>query len=181
MTSRDFRWAALLLALSLIGCSSSGDPNEPTPREVRNELAKLLADREEHMTLTDFQPDGEHQYKATAKDSKGATYQLTVTTKGRTLHFDAKPDDPDGNFLSGYRGTWPEPPFDERHPDLMQWLRASLCALHTLGVIWPIMGLFGWRRRYSPTTERVLTVFALVNVGFALYWGYQYVNNLGAS
>jgi len=185
MASRVYRWGVLLLMLSPSGCSPSADDSEPSPREVRKNLAKALAAHGEqpadHLTLTDFQPDGEHQYQATAKDSHGTTYRVKVTTKGRSLRYQAEPDHSDGApsvILSGSTNC-PVPPFDERHPDLMQWLRASLCALHTLGVLWPMMGRFGWRRRYSPTTERFLSVFALVNAGFALLWGYQYVNNLG--
>jgi hypothetical protein len=74
----------------------------------------------------------------------------------------------------------PEPPFDERHPEFMQWLRAVLCVLQTAGVVWPVLGRFGLRRRYSQRTETILTIFAAVNLGCALMWGYQFFTNLGA-
>ena len=182
MVLRVFRWALLLSTLSLLGCST--DNGEPSPREVRTNLEKAFAANpkpEDRLTLTDFQPDGEHRYKGTAKDVSSATYHLTITTKGRSLTFEAQPDRPGGNIRHGSAAPWPEPPFDERHPQFMQWLRGGLCGLHTVGVIWPMLGRFGWRRRYSPGTERVLSVFALVNVGFALFWGYMFMTNMTAA
>jgi hypothetical protein len=151
---------------------------------VRRELARALANTSDHLTLTEFHAEGEGRYVGEAKSVSGSNYRVEVTTKGRSLTYQAEGDNllptRDTGILRG-SVIWHEPPFDERHPEAMQWLRAALCALHTAGVIWPLLGAFGWRRRYSPRTEKFLTLFAAVNLGVALLWGYQFVTNLGAT
>src|SRR5437667_189747 len=60
-----------LLASSLAGCSPApAGPDEPPPRQVRRELARLLEDTE-HLRLTDFRQEGAGRYAAEAKGPGG--------------------------------------------------------------------------------------------------------------
>ncbi len=178
-----WRLACLLSACLLLGCSSPPGTAEPSPHDVERQLREVL-DKEYHLSLTEFRAEGEGHYVGEAKSVSGANYRVTATTEGRRLTYQAEEDN---LFPTGgpgvLRGSRPlrEPSFDERHPEAMQWLRAVACGVHTVGVIWPLLGAFGWRRRYSPRVERALTVFAVVNLGFAFLWGYQFVTNLAAA
>jgi hypothetical protein len=48
-------------------------------------------------------------------------------------------------------------------------------------VIWPVLGAFGLRRRYSRRVETFLSLFAAINAGFVAMWGYLFVTNFGAA
>jgi len=164
-----------LLAAFLAGCSPAAS-DEPPPRQVRRELARLLEETQ-HLRLTDFRQEGEGHYAAEAKDPQGASYHVDVTVQGRTLSYKAEGKD---RYLSGW-GNLPEPPFDEQHPQAMQWLRGLALVLQTAGAVWPALGRFGWRRRYSPRTETILLVCGAINAGFAAWWAYQIVINWGVA
>jgi hypothetical protein len=164
-----------LLVACLAGCSPAAS-DEPPPRQVRREVARLLEETQ-HLRLTDFRQEGEGHYAAEAQGSDGASYHVDVTVQGRTLIFKAEGRD---RYLGG-RKELPEPPFDEKHPQAMQWLRGLACALQTAGAVWPVLGRFGLRRRYSPRVETALALFAAVNAAFAAWWVYQIVINWGVT
>jgi hypothetical protein len=168
----------LLVASCVVGCSSPAPDGQPAPREVRRGLARLLADSPEHLQLTsDLRQEGEGRYAGEARGEGGVAYRLTAWTEGRQLIYKAS----GGGRELGGRMTLPEPSFDDRHPTAMQALRAVAFALHSAGVVWPVLVAFGLRRRYSPRTEKVLTVVAVLNFGFAVMWAYLFVTNLGTS
>jgi hypothetical protein len=179
------RWAQrplglslLLVASSLAGCSSPAPDGEPRPREVRRSLARLLADSPEHLQLTsDLRQEGDGGYAAEAKGEGGVAYRVTAMAHERRLTYRAEGG---GRVLSGV-AVLPEPSFSDRHPEGMQALRAVALALHAAGVVWPALGAFGLRRRYSSRTETVLALVAALNFGFVLMWGYQLVINFGAA
>lgn len=178
------RLGLLLAAWSLAGCSSSPQgAGEPSPREVRRQLAQRLAANPEHLILSEFHQEGENSYAGKAEGPDGTTYQLKVTTQGRSMKWRAEGEQRFGKseppILGGWM-TWAEPPFDERYPEAMQWLRAVACVLQSLVVVWAVLGPLGYRRRYSPRAEKILTVLAAVSLGFAMMWGYQFVTNRGA-
>jgi hypothetical protein len=185
MTRRLFSWTLLVAGFVVVGCQSApADSAEPSLREVRKNLAKALDLAKTHLTLGDLREEKPGQYVGEARDTGGVPYRVTATREDRRLSWKAEPD----NLLPApavniFGGSLPleELPFEERHPEAMQWLRAAACAVQTAGVVWPLLGAFGWRRRYSPRTEKLLTIFAAVNLGCALLWGYQFVTNLGAN
>jgi hypothetical protein len=159
----------------LVGCSPAAS-DEPPPRQVRRELARML-EGTEHLRLTDFHKEGEGQYAAEAKSPDGTSYHVQVTVQGRLLIYKAEGKD---RYLGG-RKELPEPPFDEEHPQAMQWLRGLGFVLQTAGAVWPALGRFGWRRRYSPRTETILLVCGAINAGFAAWWASQIVINWGVA
>src|SRR5262245_51819964 len=128
---RVLRRTFALLAACLVGCSPSPGSGEPPPRQVRRELAQLL-DNTEHLHLTEFRQEAPGRYAAEAKGPGGAAYRVEVTTEGRTLIYRAESKD---RFLRG-RMKLPEPPFDEKHPQAMQWLRGLAFLVQTLGAAW---------------------------------------------
>ena len=166
-----------LLAFFLPGCSSPPpDANEPPPRQVRRELARLLADTE-HLDLTEFHKEADGRNAAEAKSQGGATYRVEATVQDHTLIYKA---DGGGRLLGG-RKVLPEPPFDERHPQGVQWLRGLALVIQAAGAAWPALGRFGLRRRYSSRAETLLAVFGAVNVAFAAWWAYQIIINWGSA
>jgi hypothetical protein len=168
----------LLFLVSLLGgCSSPpADNEEAPPRQVRRELARLLSESE-HLRLTEFREEGPGHYAGVAESPGGAKYQVTATTAGRALTYEA---DGGGRLLRG-RANLPEPPFDERHPEAMQWLRAAAIIVQGAGVVWPALGAFGLRRRYSRRMETILALAAAVNAGFVVWWIYQIVIEMRGS
>jgi hypothetical protein len=167
----------LLLAASVPGCSSApaGADTAP-PRQVRRELAQRL-EQSEHLRLTEFREEGEGRYAAGAKSPDGATYHVTAKVHGREMTYEAEGG---GRLLRGWIQL-PEPPFEEGHPLAVQWLRGLAFVIQAAGAVWPALGRFGWRRRFSPRTETILLVFGPINAGFAAWWAYQIALNWGAA
>jgi hypothetical protein len=166
-----------LLAFFLPSCSpTSPDANEPPPRQVRRELARLLEDTE-RLQLTEFHKEEDGRYTAEAKSQGGATYHVEARVQNHTLVYKA---DGGGRLLGG-RKVLPEPPFDESHPQAVQWLRGLALVIQAAGAVWPALGRFGLRRRYSSRTETLLAVFGAVNAACAAWWGYQIIINWGSA
>jgi hypothetical protein len=155
----------------LAGCSSP-QTDEPTPREVRKHLMQQLESNSLHLAA--FHQEEEGHYLGEASDSKGNKYRLDVTLEGRAMTWHASQPDV---ILSG-RMTLPEPTFTERHRDLVQGLRAVVCVINSLAVVWALLGPLGFRRRYSPATERIVTIVGAINLGLAMFVGYQFYLNL---
>jgi len=171
------RRAFPLAAALLVGCTSAvPGPDEPPPRQVRRELAQLL-EGTEHLQLTEFRNEGEGRYAAEAKAPDGTSYHVDVTVRGRTLSYEAS----GGGLVLHAQGRLPEPSFEDRHPQVLQWLRGLALVVQTAGAIWPALGRFGLRRRFAPRTETILAVFAAVNAGFAAWWVYQIILNWGVA
>ena len=174
-------WRLLLVALPLAGCSSTPpEEAEPTPREVRKELARNLKAREEHILLNELHEEGNGKYSGRAEGA-GLVYTVEAKTEGRWLDYKAVGRAPLGGDVLIVHGNipLPVPPFRESHAELMQWLRAVACVIQGLAVVWAVLGRFGYRRPYSPRVEKVLVVSAAINLGFALLWGYEFYTNLG--
>jgi hypothetical protein len=181
-TNRHLRLGLLLVVLSLSGCSfPPPEGDEPTPREVQKQLAQHLKERD-HLLLNDLRSEGEGRYSGIAEGAHGVTYSVKANTQSRWLWYtaDGRTLFSDGPFL---RGLIPVPvsPFRDRHPDLMQWLRAIACVVQGLVVVWAVLGRFGYRSLYSPRMERLLVLSAAINLGFAMMFGYEFFTNLGAS
>jgi hypothetical protein len=179
------RLAAVVASLAAAGCPSAppGD-GEPSAREVRKQLApRLTQTTDDHLTLTELHGEGEGRFTGEARGVSGAVYRVTATAKGRQLTYQAEAKAVPGKTTQIFRGTLPlpEPSFEDRYPQAMQWLRGALCVLHSAGVVWPVLGRFGLRRRYSPRTEKFLTLFAAVNLALAMIWGYEFVTGLDAA
>jgi hypothetical protein len=182
--ARLIRLAALVASLAAAGCPPAPPGNgEPTLREVRKQLAPRLTQTDDHLTLTELHGEGEGRFSGEARGNSGAVYRVTATAQGRQLSFQAEAKAVPGKATLIFRGTLPlpEPSFEDRYPLAMQWLRGALCVLHSAGVVWPVLGRFGLRRRYSPRTEKFLTLFAAVNLALAMIWGYEFVTGLDAA
>src|SRR4051794_12358611 len=90
---RLVRLSLLLVLGSLAGCSPSApDAGEPSPREVRRHLARRLKEGEAALRLTEFHQEREGRYSGEAIGPKGMIYRITATTEGRTLKYQAEPD-----------------------------------------------------------------------------------------
>jgi hypothetical protein len=166
----------LLVASSLTGCTSAtAGPDEPPPAQVRRELARLLSESE-HLRVTEFRQEAPGKYTAVAVSPGGVTYQVAASTEGRVLVYRAEGGD---RFLRG-RANLPEAPFDELHPQAMQWLRIGAILVQGAGVVWPALGMFGLRRRYSRRVETMLALVAAINAGCVVWWAMQLANNWGA-
>jgi len=144
---------------------------------VRKKLKEALGQGPEPLRLAELREDGERRYTGEAISPHGTSYRLTVRTEGRSLVYEAEGG---GRVLRGRTQKWSEPPWDERHPVAMQWVRGSALVLHVAGVVWPALGRLGLRRQYSQRTERILKVVAIVNLVFAVMWGYLFVMHWGA-
>jgi hypothetical protein len=150
---------------------------------VRKQLAPRLTQTDDHLALTELRAEGEGHFTGKARGASGTTYRVTATAKGRELNYKAEPEGRPEKPSVIFGGTvvLTEPSFEDRYPQAMQWLRCALCVLHSAGVVWPVLGRFGLRRRYSPRTEKFLTLFAAVNLALAMIWGYEFVTGLDAA
>jgi hypothetical protein len=167
---------ALLVTSSLTGTSATASSDEPPPAQVRRELVRLLSESE-HLRVTEFHKEAPGKYTAVAVGPAGVTYQVTASTEGRVLVYRAE----GGGRVLRVTANLPEAPSDELHPQAMQWLRIAAILIQGAGVVWPALGMFGLRRRYSRRVETMLALLAAVNAGCVVWWAMQLANNWGAA
>ncbi len=176
---RPVLWPAVALAVATLftgGPAASANTEKPPPQQVRRELEHLLRESE-RLRLTEFHEEAPGKYTAVAVGPGGVTYQITASTEGRVLLYSAEGGD---RFLRG-RANLPEAPFDEQHPETMQWLRIAAIVVQGAGVVWPALGMFGLRRRYSRRVETILALVAAINAGCVVWWAMQVVSKWGSA
>jgi hypothetical protein len=145
---------------------------------VRRKLEEFLRrDPQDPLFVDELHQEGEGRYVGKALGKGGQPYRLEVKTNGRRLTYEAQSED---RHLRGMT-SWSEPPWYERHVTAWRWISGVALCVHAVGVLWPMLGVFGLRRRYSLRTETILSVVAAANFAFACFWGYQLVTYWGVA
>ena len=154
---RDLRWTVERVESAI---AAKRDPSaEVSLRQVGdNEFIGNLKEKNDYTDKLGFR--------------NGITFTLEVRVIDNRIEYEGKSD------AGAWTGGGIEPPqqgFWRTHPSLARYMYGVAFCFCVLGAIYPALGRFGWRRKYSRFAERLLWVCSLGNLCFAVFEGYCFV------
>jgi hypothetical protein len=112
----------------------------------------------------------DYTYKLGFRD--GITYKLRVRVVANGLEYEG--DNHAGATMGG--GVGPsQPSFYKAHPLFARYVYGVGFCIFVLGASYPALRVFGWRRKYAGSRERLLWACGFINLCFAVLEGYCFV------